>query len=122
MSRRGAAAVMAIGIAICPAIAAADPPTRPDPDPWWGPDKALHFGASALITGGAYGLGTFVSPRLEGRVVFAASIGITAGLMKEVADAAGLGTPSWKDFAWDLLGTGVAIGISVSIDAATRSF
>ena len=40
---------------------------------------------------------------------------------KEVADALGLGNPSWKDLLWDVIGTGVAISVSVSIDFGVRA-
>ena len=53
--------------------------------------------------------------------MLAAAAGVGAGLAKEVADALGLGTPSWKDFLWDLLGTGVAISVSISIDFGVRA-
>ncbi|MGC4114459.1 MAG: hypothetical protein QM765_07580 [Myxococcales bacterium] len=29
---------------------------------------------------------------------------------------AGLGTPSWKDFVWDLLGTAVGLALAFGID------
>jgi putative lipoprotein len=95
--------------------------TAPDPDPWWGPDKALHLGLSAAITGGGYGISTQITDEVGGRAALAAAAGIGAGLAKEVADALGLGTPSWKDFVWDLIGTGVSISVSITIDLGVRA-
>jgi putative lipoprotein len=90
-------------------------------DPWWARDKAAHLtvslGASALT----YGL---VRSRSDNRLLAAGlGMGITvaAGAVKEVLDAAGLGTPSWRDFAWDaigaLVGTLFALGLDVGITA-----
>jgi len=94
--------------------------TPPDPDPWLGRDKALHFGVSAGITGAAYGLTSLVSDDLRVRIAFGASAGIFVGAAKEMLDMAGLGTPSWKDFTWDVIGTAVGVGIAISIDLAVR--
>src|SRR5262245_28071990 len=79
--------------------------TAPDPDPWWGTDKALHLGVSAGLTGGGYAIATQLSPDIAGRAALAASLGIGAGLGKEVFDSLGYGTPSWKDFLWGVIGT-----------------
>lgn len=40
-----------------------------------------------------------------------------AGVAKEVADLAGLGHPSWKDLAWDVVGTGTGLLVAWAIDA-----
>ncbi len=95
--------------------------TAPDPDPWWGTDKALHLGLSTAITGGGYGLATLITDDVGGRAALAASLGIGAGLAKEVADALGLGHPSWKDLLWDVIGAGVAVSVSVTIDLGVRA-
>lgn len=120
MSVRATTAVLtAASLLLASTAARADPP---DPDPWWGRDKALHFGACAGITGGGYAIATQITDDVAGRAAIAASLGIGAGLGKEVLDAAGLGTPSWRDFVWDVLGTSVAITVSVSIDFGVRAF
>ncbi len=93
----------------------------PDPDPWWGTDKALHMGVSAGITGGGYALATQITDDIPGRAALAASLGIGAGLGKEVLDAMGLGDPSWKDFLWDVIGTSIAVSVSVTIDLGVRA-
>ena len=95
----------------------AEPPR--DPDPFFGRDKALHFGFSAALAGGAYGASALYG--LDGRanrVAVGMAVAIGAGYSKEIFDAAGFGTPSWKDFAWDLIGTAVGIGVSLAIDYA----
>jgi putative lipoprotein len=93
----------------------------PDPDPWWGRDKALHFGLSAGITGGGYAIATQTTDDIGGRAALAASLGIGVGLGKEILDACGLGHPSWKDFLWDVIGTSAALTIAVSIDFGVRA-
>jgi putative lipoprotein len=119
MSMRAPTAVLAAASLLLASTAArADPP---DPDPWWGKDKALHFSVCAGITGGSYAIATQLTDDVAGRAAIAASLGIGAGLGKEVLDAAGLGTPSWKDLVWDVIGTSVAVGVSVSIDFGVRA-
>lgn len=117
--RAPAAAALALSLTLAPSAALAQ--QAPDPDPWWGVDKALHLGASAGITGGGYAIATQLTDDIAGRAAIAASLGIGAGLAKEVADAFGLGHPSWKDFLWDVIGTGIAVSVSVSIDFGVRA-
>jgi putative lipoprotein len=87
-----------------------------DPDPWWGPDKALHFSLAALLAGGGYALGSFVTDDAVGRAALCADLALSAVLAKEAADEAGLGTPSWRDFTWGVLGTALGISVSIAID------
>ena len=47
-----AVAPLAAALLLSPAPARAAPP---DPDPWFGPDKAMHFTLSTVIAGGGYG-------------------------------------------------------------------
>lgn len=114
------AILLAASLLLAPGVARADPPT-PDPDPWWGKDKALHLGVSAGLSGGAYAIATQMSDSVAGRAALAAAVGIGAGFGKEVVDSLGFGTPSWKDLLWDVIGTGLAISVSVSIDFGVRS-
>lgn len=113
------AGALALSFALPPSLAHAQ--QAPDPDPWWGTDKALHMGVSAGITGGGYALATQLTDDVAGRAALAASIGIGAGFAKEVADALGLGTPSWKDLLFDVFGTGIAVSVSVTIDLGVRA-
>lgn len=99
-----------------PALAA-----PPDPDPWFGRDKALHFGVSAGIAGAGYGLSALGTDDIRIRIAFGAGAGIVVGAVKELVDMTGVGDPSWKDFAWDVIGTAVGVGIAISIDLAVRS-
>lgn len=89
-------------------------------DEWLGRDKALHFGASAIIAGGAYGVSALVLEPRWARVVVSASVGLSVGAAKELYDLAGRGDPSWKDFTWDAIGTVVGVGVALLIDYAVR--
>jgi putative lipoprotein len=103
-------------ISSTPALAA-----PPDPDPWFGRDKALHFGASAGVAGAGYGLSALGTDDIRIRIAFGAGAGVVVGAVKELVDMTGVGDPSWKDFAWDVIGTAVGVGIAISIDLAVRS-
>ncbi len=103
---------------------AASLPVRADPpaDPFFGADKAKHFSVSAAIAASTYGLSALVFERRQERVVLGATIALSAGYSKEVLDAVGFGDPSWKDFVWDIFGTGVGVGVAFALDAAFSPF
>lgn len=88
-----------------------------DPDPWLGRDKAVHFGVSATLALGGWAVGIPLFDEPPPRFVLGASLAITAGIGKELYDWAGHGRPSWRDFTWDLLGTGVGLLLAWMIDA-----
>lgn len=113
-----AAMILLFGLGGLAREAAADPPAA---DPWWGPDKAAHFGVSAAIAGGGYAIGVAAFDDPAPRALLGAGLGLGAGATKEALDAAGLGTPSWKDFVWDLVGVAVGVGIGLTIDLSLRS-
>jgi putative lipoprotein len=90
-------------------------------DDWWGPDKALHFGAAAAIAVGGYaGASLVVEPRWQ-RAVFGGALAVGAGAAKEAYDATGAGTPSWKDFTWDVAGALTGVGLALVVDTLLRS-
>ena len=93
---------------------------NPDPDPWFGVDKALHVAAGAGLGGGGYAVGVLGFEERWAGVLFGAGLGLLAGAGKEGLDAAGLGVPSYKDFVWTALGTMLGIGVSITFDAALR--
>lgn len=87
-----------------------------DPDPWFAPDKALHFTFSAGIAAAGYG-GTALFTEDRGvRIGVGVGLALTAGIAKELFDLAGFGDPSWKDFAWDCAGTAVGVVLSWIVD------
>lgn len=105
--------VLVLGLS-CSGAASAQ--NTPDPDPWFGPDKALHFTFSAGIAAVGYG-GTALFTEDRGvRLAVGAGLALTAGIGKELLDLAGLGHPSWRDFAWDCAGTAVGVVLSWIVD------
>ncbi|MEZ4375331.1 MAG: hypothetical protein R3B07_31250 [Polyangiaceae bacterium] len=91
-----------------------------DEDPWWGRDKALHFGVSAGLGAGGYAASALFLEPYTSRVLSGAAFSLSLGVAKEVYDATGAGDPSWKDLTWDLIGTGVGVGIALLLDLAIR--
>lgn len=108
-----------VAASIGAALLLAPTPARADDD-WLGPDKALHFGASALVAGGGYALGAAAFEGYGPRLALGVGLGLAAGLTKELLDAAGLGDPSAKDLVWDVAGVAVGVGLAFSIDFAVR--
>ena len=87
-----------------------------DPDPWLGPDKALHYSFSAGIAGGGYAIGAALTPRISLRLAAGAGLALSAGIGKELYDATGGGTASFRDLTWDVLGTATGLLVAWTID------
>ena len=112
MIRALAATSLSLALALSPRRAAAS-----DSDPWFGPDKAAHFGVSLGLAAGGYAA---LSPWLEARserAVGGAAFSLTLGASKELWDLAGHGDPSWRDFTWDVLGTAAGVALALGVDA-----
>jgi putative lipoprotein len=99
-------------ILVCSTGAAA----QADPDPWFAPDKALHFSFSAGLAGLGYGGAALFTEDRRVRLAVGAGVALTAGIAKELLDLTGLGRPSWKDLAWDVAGTAVGLVLSWLLD------
>lgn len=95
-----------------------------DADPWLGTDKALHFGATTSLAIGGYALGAALFESKGAGLLMGGGVAVTVSVGKELIDLAGAGHPSWKDLAWDGLGTvtglAVAIGVHVLIEAVSK--
>lgn len=91
-----------------------------DPDPWFGRDKALHFGVSGAIAAGGYTAGAALFDARGHALLFGGGVALAAGIGKEVLDATGLGDPSFKDLAWDVAGTAVGLALAWAVDALVR--
>jgi len=101
-------------------VLAASESRAAEPDPFWGPDKALHFAVAGALAGIGYGATTaFTDDRWKAFAV-GGGAAIGAGALKEGIDAAGLGDPSWKDFAWDVIGAACGLGVAWAIDVGAR--
>lgn len=90
-------------------------------DRWLAPDKALHFGVSAGVSAASYAGATFVLDQPWQRAALAGGITLSLGAGKELYDATGHGDASLRDFAWDVIGCAVGVGLSFVIDLALRS-
>lgn len=98
-SLRSAALVIAIAVAL-PSPASAQLLRR---------DDRLHLGLSSLIAFGAYGVVALVDERDWVRVSVGGAVALAAGIAKELWDLSGRGDPSWRDFGFDVIGTGVGL-------------
>lgn len=87
-----------------------------DPDPWFGRDKALHFGASAILAGGGYGLAATQFEARYPRLLIGGGLALAAGTGKELLDMTGFGDPSWRDFTWDVIGTATGLLVAWGLD------
>ncbi|HTB73113.1 MAG TPA: hypothetical protein VK762_07705 [Polyangiaceae bacterium] len=112
---RGAASVAAF----VAATALSGPACADDADPWISRDKAFHFDVSAGIAAAGYGASAawLVDARWKALAI-GGGVALAAGAGKELLDATGLfgGDPSWKDFAWDAMGTVVGLAIAWGVD------
>jgi uncharacterized protein YfiM (DUF2279 family) len=107
-------------VLVAAAVVTVAGPARADDDPWWGPDKAAHFAAASAIAAGGYALGTAAWPERSRSILLGAGAALLAGALKEGLDAAGLGRPSWRDFAWDAVGAVCGVGIAFTIDVGVH--
>lgn len=97
---------------LAPSIASAS-----DADPWFGRDKVLHFGASAALATTGYAVGAMFFDDVPPRLATGATLALGAGVAKELADLAGAGHASWRDFAWDVAGTGAGLLFAWGVDS-----
>ena len=114
-------ALVLAGVALLlasPARAQQAPPSQPDPDPWFGRDKALHFAASASIAAVTYGGASLATDDRPTRLVVSASVALGAGILKELWDLSGHGDASWRDLTWDVVGTTTGVLVAYALDWA----
>jgi putative lipoprotein len=106
-------------VALVAAVTILSPATNAraqESDAWFGHDKALHFGVSAGITMAGYGVVSLKTDHRPTRRAGAILLGLTAGVSKEVWDAFGPGDASWRDLAWDVIGTATGVLVAAGID------
>jgi putative lipoprotein len=48
------------------------------------------------------------------------TLGLGAGIAKELVDLGGAGDPSWRDLTWDVLGTVTGVLVASAIDWVIR--
>jgi putative lipoprotein len=91
-----------------------------DGDSFWGRDKALHFAFAGGIAGVGYGTTTALVDERWKAFAIGGAAAVGAGALKEGLDAAGFGDPSWKDFAWDVIGAACGLGIAWVVDVGVH--
>lgn len=91
-------------------------------DPWLGRDKALHFGASAVLAASAYALTAITEEDLGVRLAVGATISLALGAGKELRDLWGPGHASWKDMTWNVLGTAAGLLLAWAVDRTLGAF
>jgi putative lipoprotein len=91
-----------------------------DPDPWLGRDKLEHFLATDALASGTYTLTVTRVPARWQALALGAGMALGVGAAKEGWDALGHGDPSWRDFAWDAIGTVCGLGLAWGIDLLVR--
>lgn len=92
------------------------PARAADPDPWFGRDKALHFSATASLAVVGYGGAALKTSDPLTRAAAGATLGLGAGIAKELFDLTGAGDPSWRDLTWDVVGTATGVLVASAID------
>lgn len=97
-------------------LCAAQPAKAATDDPWFGHDKALHFGATSALSAGGYTAGRFVFEDRTTALAVGAGIAMGAGIAKELADLAGAGDPSWRDMTWNVIGTLTGLAFAWTLD------
>jgi len=111
--RRSIALALALALALESAALAGD-------DPWLSPDKGLHFGFSTAVAAGGYGLGALELDQRHEALLLGGGLALAAGAWKELIDLQGAGDASWKDLAWDAVGTVVGLALAWGLDLLIR--
>lgn len=97
------------------------PAAAADPDPWFGRDKALHFGLSAGIAAVGYTAAAAFSDSPTRRALAGGGLALAAGIGKELFDLSGHGDASWRDLTWDVIGSTTGVGLSLFVDWLIRT-
>jgi putative lipoprotein len=101
--------------ALC-ALACGRPAHAADRDPWFGPDKALHFEVSAALAAGGYGATALATDDRRVRLGVGGAFAFSLGIAKELWDLSGHGDPSWRDLTWDAVGTVTGLAVAAAVD------
>lgn len=103
------------------ALLLAHPARASDADPWLGADKAKHFGATWLLATAGYGGASLATDDTAWRLGSGAALAMGAGVAKELWDLSGRGSPSWRDLAWDGVGTAAGLVTAYAFDRAWQA-
>jgi len=91
-----------------------------DADPWFGPDKALHFEAAGSLAVVGYAGAAMITTSRPARATAGLALGLGAGIGKELWDLDGHGDASWRDLTWDLIGAATGVLVAASFDWAVH--
>lgn len=109
--------MLALSIVVLTLCAWSGSAAASDADPWFGRDKALHFGVSLALSAGGYAASSIWLDTRPERALAGGAFSLSLGAGKELWDLNGHGDPSWRDFTWDVVGTGVGLALAVAVDA-----
>jgi putative lipoprotein len=84
------------------------PGDHPGGDSWFGADKVKHFFMGAFIQSVTYSATRATGAPHSTSLAVATGATVGVGLAKELWDAHSGGTPSARDFVWDVAGAGAA--------------
>jgi putative lipoprotein len=110
--------VKVVGLAVVLGTVLSSLPARAaDDDPWISRDKAFHFDVSLGLASAGYAVGAawVVDARWKA-LALSGGATLLVGAGKELLDLAGLGDPSWKDMAWDAIGTVAGLALAWGVD------
>jgi len=111
---------LVLGAALA-ATLAAHSAAASEADPWFGRDKAVHFGVSLVLAAGGYATSSIWLDRRSERALAGGAFALTLGAGKELWDLSGRGDPSWRDFTWDAIGTAAGVALALAGDALLNS-
>lgn len=108
-----------VAAALCASLCGAAGPALADDDPWIARDKAFHFDVSAGVAAAGYAISAawLVDARWKALAI-GGGVALAVGAGKEAIDATHVfgGDPSWKDFAWDAIGTVAGLALAWGVD------
>lgn len=116
MPRHHLTPVLSVPLIACSVLMAPRTVHAQDADRWTGPDKTLHFVASAGLAAGGYGLASLWTDDRTVQLVAGSSLALGAGLGKELWDLSGRGNASWRDMAWNVIGTATGLALATLAD------
>ncbi len=108
------------GLVCLASLFVSHPASASDPDPWFGVDKYKHFAACTVIAAAGYGIGTVTTDARYQALALGGGLAVGVGIGKEMADLAGMGNASYRDFTWDVIGAVVGLGLAWGVDLAVR--
>jgi len=107
---------LAVALALLALFACRSSAQAAEPDPWFGRDKAIHFSVSFALAGNAYADSSAFTKRTCIRVLSGVGVALSAGIAKELADRYDGGDASWRDLAWDAVGTATGTLVAWLVD------